>query len=508
MQLLSVAIPHHDANLAYFDGGRVRYLKVERTRQHKRFHFTELADWAAEARDRWGLDPQALDGCVFSLDPAALPPHVRQHVPREASLRLGSGETLFEPLPPQACDYLGVRHAHLLGHHYAHALSSWMLEPPRGADVAIVVDGVGDGRSWSVYRGDRLVAWGDVRRGSIGWGMREAGKRLGIQAAHYNDIAGKLMALQSFGRIDAAFRARLRALTFGRLASVWSWNTWVDHAGGEPQAQERKLDWAASVHAATGDLLLDFFHRFAQPGETIAYSGGVAQNVLWNAGLKAQFPGLVVPPHASDEGLALGGLEWLRRQHALPPLDWPAFPYAQADEAVPGPSAATLEAAAQLLAQGRAVGWYQGHGEVGPRALGHRSILLDARVADGRDVLNRIKRREPYRPFGASVLAEHFGRHFEGPADAFMLYACRVRDGAFPAVTHVDGTCRVQLVDDRSPLRPLLERFHALTGCAVLANTSLNVAGRPLAAAPAHARELFAQSPLDALAIGDELLTR
>jgi carbamoyltransferase len=89
-----------------------------------------------------------------------------------------------------------------------------------------------------------------------------------------------------------------------------------------------------------------------------------------------------------------------------------------------------------------------------------------------------------------------------------MLYACRVRSAGFPAITHVDGSCRVQLVGPASPLRPLLERFHEITGCPVLVNTSLNVAGRPLAAAPAHARELFAQTPIDAVVIGDELLTR
>jgi carbamoyltransferase len=507
MKLLAVAVPHHDANLAYHDGSRVRYLKLERRRQHKRFHFTELSDWIAEARDLWGVDSRELDDCVFSLDPGSLPEHVRPFVTEDIYQRLGTGATLAEVLPPQVCEYLGVRRASLVSHHYAHALSTWMLEP-REPDAAIVVDGVGDGRAWSVYRGERLVAWGDVRRGSIGWGMREAGKLLGVKAGHFNDIAGKVMGLQSFGKVDEAYRAQVRALGFGRLGRAWSPKPWAEHVGDAGAAQQRLLDWVASVHAATGDLLLDFFGRFVEPGESISYSGGVAQNVLWNSVLKARYPGLLVPPHASDEGLSLGALEWLRRQHGLPPLELPGFPYSQSDEAVAGPSASTVDAAAQLLARGLTVGWYQGAGEVGPRALGHRSILLDARLADGHAVLNRIKQRESYRPFGAAVLAEHFDRHFEGPADAFMLYACRVRGGGFPAATHVDGSCRVQRVGPGSPLRPLLERFHALTGSPVLVNTSLNVAGRPLAAAPAHARELFDTTPLDALAIGDELLSR
>lgn len=507
MNLLAVALPHHDANLAWFDGERVRYIKLERSRQEKRFHFRELADWAAEAQALWGLDPREADDCVFSFDPGALPPAVRSHVPPQLYTRLGSGQSLAEPLAPAVCDYLGVRRASLVSHHYAHALSTWMLEP-HTPDLAIVVDGVGDGRAWSVYRQDRLVAMGDVRRGSIGWGMREAGKRLGVHYGHYNDIAGKVMGLQAYGRVDPAYRAKVRAFGPGRLRDAWSPRHWEAQLGDPLVAQLRLIDWAATVHAATGDMLVDLFRQFARPDELIAYSGGVAQNVVWNAVLQAHFPRLVIPPHASDEGLALGALEWLRRRHGLPPMALAGFPYAQSDAAVPAPSPRTVAAAAERLAQGCTLGWYQGAGEVGPRALGHRSILLDARRPDGKAHLNRVKQREPYRPFGAAVLEEHFDAHFEGPADAFMLYACRVRGPAFPAITHVDGSCRVQRVGPDSPLRPLLARFHQLTGCPVLVNTSLNVAGRPLAAAPAHARELFALTPLDALVIGDELLTR
>lgn len=507
MKLLAVAIPHHDANLAYFDGTTVRYLKVERAKQQKRFHFAELDEWARFARELWGIDPQDVDDCAFSLDPGALPADVGRFVTQDVHVRLGTGQSAFERLPEQVCGYLGVKRASLVSHHYAHALGTWMLQP-RDPDVAVVVDGVGDGRAWSVYRGDRLVAWGDVRRGSIGWGMREMGKLLGVRAAHFNDIAGKVMGLQAFGRIDGDYRAKVRALGFDRLREAWSPRLWVEHVGGKEAAQARRLDWAASVHAAGGDMLLDFFGRFARPDELIAYSGGVAQNVVWNSVLKARFANLLVPPHASDEGLALGALEWLRRRHRLPALELPGFPFAQCDQPVAPPSARVVDAAARLLAEGRTVGWYQGQGEVGPRALGHRSILMDARLPGGHALLNRIKQREAYRPFGAAVLEEHFTEHFEGPADEFMLYACRVRGTHFPAATHVDGTCRVQLVGRAAPLRPLMDRFHQLTGSPVLVNTSLNVAGRPLAATPAHARELFDNSPLDALVVGDELLSR
>ena len=505
MKLLAVAIPHHDANLAYFDGRQVHYLKLERLHQEKRFHFKSLPDWKPAAQALWGLDVAAIDDFAFSLDPASLPPALRRCLPAQAMLQLAGGGCEALPMPPALCDYLGVPRGWLVSHHWLHALSAWMLEPA-AASVRIVIDGVGDGRAWSVYRDDRLVALGPIQQGSIGWGMREAGKLLGIRWDHYNDIAGKLMGLQSYGRVDPDYLQRLAGFGMDALGQLWSPRHWEAHKKDPLLAQLGLLDWAATVHQRTGELLVDFFRQHARPHELIAYSGGVAQNVLWNAALAQAFPQLVIPPHASDEGLSLGGIEWLRRRHGLAPLDWPDFPFAQSDTAAPPPSAQTIDIAAGQLAQGRLLGWYQGQGEVGPRALGHRSILMDPRLPQGKELLNRVKRREAYRPFGASVLSEHHDQHFEGARDAFMLKACRVRGAGYPAITHVDGSSRVQSVEPGpGAFHALLTRFHELTGCPVLANTSLNVAGRPLAARPEHALQLFQDSPLDALVIGDRV---
>lgn len=508
MKLLSVALPHHDANLSYFDGQRVHYIKLERTRQEKRFHLASLPPWQEEAQSLWGIAGQDLDDCVFSFDPGDLPPALRQNFGRDAMHQLATDRAKALRLPTAVCEHLGVARGWLISHHYSHALSSWMLEN-RPPDVQIVIDGLGDGRPWSVYKHGQLVAAGDIRNGSIGWGMREAGKLLGIRHGHYNDIAGKLMGLQSHGRVDPAYLDRLRGLHFGQLKQLWSVEPWLAHRADALVGQLSLLDWAATVHVRMGEMLLAFFQRFAGPDDVIAYSGGVAQNVIWNALLKAEFPHLLIPPHASDEGLSLGALEWLRRQHNLPGLQLPDFPYAQADVTVPAPSDQTLDTAARLLAAGRVVGWYQGHGEIGPRALGNRSILMHPGLPDGKRQLNRVKQRENYRPFGASVLREHFDRYFAGAADEFMLYACQLKTDAFPAITHVDGSCRVQLVGAANPvLRRLLLRFHELTGCPLLLNTSLNLAGKPLAAFPANAEHLFQDSAIDAVVVGDRVLSR
>lgn len=510
MKLLSVSMPAHDANLSLFDGTQVHYLKLERPHQEKRYHLANLADWKSAAQAAFGTRLDGFEDAVFSFDPSAQPPPLRPLLGADLLGRLARDQAKAVRLAPPLCAWLGVERAWFASHHYSHALSTWMLEDMAApAALRIVIDGLGDGRPWSVYRDGRLVAAGDIRHGSIGWGMREAGKLLAVAYGHYNDIAGKVMGLQAYGRVDPGYLAWLDRFGFDRLKDLWSVAHWHAYKGDALLGRHTLLDWIATVHARMGRMLVDFFGRFARPGEAISYSGGVAQNVVWNAQLRQAFPGLLVAPHASDEGLSLGALEWLRREHGVAPLSMPAFPWAQADAAAAAPSGATIDQAARLLAEGKTVGWYQGQGEIGPRALGNRSILMDPRLADGKARINQVKRREAYRPFGASVLASHFDTHFRGEADRFMLYACQLAHGSFPAITHVDGSCRVQLVDSANhAFDALLTAFHARTGCPLLLNTSLNLAGKPIAALPEHAVALFHESALDAMVVGDTVYRR
>lgn len=509
LKLLALALPHHDASIAALDGNRVGYIKLERSRQQKRYSPGGVLEWRRLAVQAFGEFAHDVDDFVFCIDPGALPLQVTGDVAASSLRQLASGNSPAVALNQTMCKYLQVPHGWLISHHFAHSLDHWMLGSGE-ADVRIVIDGLGDGRPWSVYRGDTLVAGGDIRRGSIGWGIREAGKLLDVSYGHYNDIAGKVMGLQAYGKVDAAFLKTLERFGMDDVAEIWSIEQWKRHRGDALVARWSLLDWIATVHRRMEGVLVDYFARYARPDEVIAYSGGVAQNVIWNSALRNRFPQLRIPPHASDEGLSLGALEWLRRHHALPRMHIHQFPYAQDDEGPPTePSLHTLELAADLLAHGKSVGWYQGHGEIGPRALGNRSIFIDPRLPDARSRLNRIKRREAYRPFGASVLDEHFDAHFEGAADEFMLYACRVSNPALASIGHVDGSSRVQRVTARNHvLRGLLSAFMERTGCPVLANTSLNVAGKPLAAFPEHAVQVFHDTEIDAMVIGDELLLK
>ena len=170
--------------------------------------------------------------------------------------------------------------------------------------------------------------------------------------------------------------------------------------------------------------------------------------------------------------------------------------------------------AASLLSAGKIVAWFQGRAEYGPRALGHRSILADPRRAEMKDTVNeRIKHREPYRPFAGAVPLERVTEFFElSGGSPFMQFVVPVKSAALariPAVVH-GGTCRVQTVDpeEDSLFHGLLTEFGARTGTPVLLNTSFNDADEPIVCSPADALRTFLKSDLDALVIGPFLVTR
>jgi carbamoyltransferase len=171
--------------------------------------------------------------------------------------------------------------------------------------------------------------------------------------------------------------------------------------------------------------------------------------------------------------------------------------------------------AAQLLAQGAIVGWFQGRMEFGPRALGNRSILADSRGEGTDDYVNRqIKFRESYRPFAPAILEEEKIEYFQlDEPSPYMLIVAQVhqdKQAVIPAVTHVDGSARVQTVDSQTnPMfHKLLTAFKVLTGCPVLLNTSFNVRGEPIVESPAQAYRCFMRTGMDALVMNGFLLRK
>ncbi len=331
--------------------------------------------------------------------------------------------------------------------------------------------------------------------------------------------------------------------------------------GGPPRPPESKLtqremDIAASVQVVTEEIVLRMArHVQRETGmENLCMAGGVALNCVANGRLlrEGPFRRLWIQPAAGDAGGAVGvalaiehkvlgnprrgdGMRGSYLGPAFPDDEIARFLAATGAVAEKLSMPALVERTAELLAEEKVVGWLQGRMEFGPRSLGNRSILGDPRSARMQSVMNlKIKFRESFRPFAPSVLREHLGEWFELDVDSpYMLLVAPVREAhriamsaeqerlfgieklnvprsSIPAVTHVDYSARIQTVhaETNPTYHALLSRFHALTGCPVLVNTSFNVRGEPIVCTPQDAYLCFMRTEMDHLVLGPYLLDK
>jgi carbamoyltransferase len=284
-------------------------------------------------------------------------------------------------------------------------------------------------------------------------------------------------------------------------------------------------------------LLDDIMHNALRaleseaPSERLCLAGGIALNSVTNERIfrASRFREIYIMPNAGDLGQALGCALFAERMllncpaRAIGESDGLGPRYAEADVLAAIENAGLqysrladpVNRAAALIAEGRIVGWFQGGSEYGPRSLGHRSILADCRKPEMKDHLNdRVKHREPFRPYAPAVLEERVSEYFDlHQPSPFMLRVVDVlphQRAVIPSVTHVDGTARVQTVSAAgTPLfHQLIAAFDALTGVPVVLNTSFNVAGRPIVETPADAIECFLSTNIDALILHNYLLEK
>lgn len=510
MKLLSICLANHDGNISYFDGSELRYFKLERATGIKRDCYYNFWQWKYDVEKLWNVKVDDVDEIVFQIE-NSLYDSIKHMITEETEKsfdKMWNGYINEIELGPEF-KYITNSNSKLyaISHYYAHALSTHCMTDMK-PDVYIVIDNFGDMcRSWGVYRNDKLVDKGIWHTGSLGEEINNMGRTLNIRFNHPVDIAGKVMGLQSYGKIDSHYLNLSKKYDIHSVKELYSLERYLEYKGDELVGNLSLLDWARTVHEYTGNMLVKFFEKYAGKDECIFYSGGAAQNVIWNTKIRKHFKNLIIPPHCSDEGISLGGIEWLRKKNNLPPIKLKNFPYCQSD-IVPDDviSDENISLAAKLLSEGKIIGWYQGSGEVGPRALGNRSILMDPRIPNARFILNEVKRRENYRPFGASILKEYSDQYFDiDGEDPYMLYTAIVKNKNLESIKHVDGTCRIQTVDDKNIIfKKLLSEFNKITGCPILLNTSLNLAGDGLAGYPETAKMIFANTKLDNIFIGNQ----
>lgn len=494
-----------------------------------------------------GLAADDIDHVAYSFDPKLRSTKYRAEWwdPRlEETFRLRLGqvrgvaeEILGRPLRQRF---------HFVPHHMAHAASAFF---PSGFDRAAVltIDGLGEiaGSSLAKAAGTRIqpVETFDYPH-SLGFLWEVMSTHLGF--SHYD--ASKVMGLAAYGNPEVFRRQFQSALRVGKedyavspefLGFNANKFAKMDALFGPPRYMDSEIlphhaDIAAALQEATNAAVMALVRRLKRkvPLDKLCLSGGVALNCVTNGLVRqsGEFSDVFIPSAPHDAGTAIGAAFAVHcaKQKSLPergnstPYLGPAFNRREILAAVksagltPRRSKSPARDAAEMIADGKIVAWFQGRMEFGPRALGNRSLLADPRRPDMRHILNqRVKHREDFRPFAPSVLAERADEWFEAGAHStsheFMLFACGVkpeRHDRIPAVVHKDGSARVQLVSRESNPRfhELISCFLARTGVPLVINTSFNDS-EPIVCTPTDAIVTFRKSGIDALFMDDVYLT-
>ena len=540
MRVLGVNAVFHDPAVALVVDGRI-VAAAEEERFTRRKHgkpCVPFSTWELpEQSARWalrcgGVAPSALDAVAYSYDPDL--------APRDgAELHDNEYEALRTYFVRRAPGFLatllpGLDRARVrfVPHHVAHAASAYLAGPHRDCAV-MVMDGRGESTSYlaGVVRDGELEVLRRVALPhSLGLRYEELTMHLGF--ARSSDEY-KVMALASYGtpRRRDVMRAAMRHDGDGGFIALP-----VDFAQMAPPRADGEAftgahaDLAASVQDALQETMLDLARWLhARTGmKALVMAGGVALNVVANSYVaqRGPFEHVWVQPAAGDAGTALGAALYVARAMGddVRPMTDAALGRGWSDaELQQELDAANVaytrprdiaEAVADVIAADGIVAWFQGRSEYGPRALGHRSLLANPRHAETLRRLNDVKGREQFRPVAPMTLLEKAPQMFDGPFPSpYMLFVHTVKPGwedKLRAVIHVDGTARVQTIDRaQEPLvARMLDEVERRTGVAVVVNTSLNTAGRPMVDSPRDALECFGSAPVDALAIGPFLLER
>ena len=571
MKLLGISAHYHDSAAALvIDGMPVCAVQEERLSRRKNdASFPLLAiDWCLEQA---GLEPDDLDAVVFYERPmlkfdriltCALRafPHSWRTFPEAMKSSLGDKVWVRGTIS----SYLGLPARKILftRHHQSHAAAAFLTAPTDRAAI-LTTDGVGEWATLTVGHGVRSTNGGtaitllrEIRfPHSLGLLYSAFTAYLGFAI---NEDEYKVMGLAGYGRPtmvdkvrrlirqteDGAFALDLDYFEFHSTARRSYSSRFIDLFGPprhpyEPielasADGERFANCAASVQRVLEDTLVTVARSLhTETGlSDVCLGGGVALNGVANARILTEsgFTRVFVPPAPGDAGCALGAALYADRIHfGNPDRDVPDHPFW-------GPAADGVELArlasedgkpveqcedddsliaqtADDLAAGRVVGWMDGALELGPRALGHRSILASAATTEMRDRLNRdIKFRDEFRPFAPVVPIEAADRYFELPAGGarlarFMSGVFQVRPewrAALGAITHVDGTTRLQALDhEMAPrLYALLEAYGRRTGIPILLNTSFNLSGEPIVNRAVEGYSTFLRCGIDVLVAG------
>lgn len=440
---------------------------------------------------------------------------------------------------------------HFVSHHESHVVGSFLVSPYEKAAL-LSLDGSGE---WAtgylgLGEGTQITEYKQMYfPHSLGSVYEAVTLFVGFKPA-YDE--GKTMGLAPYGNAETYYKAAKEVVTVspeGELSVDLSYfrfqfcrhdylsEKFIDVFGSARQSGEeisqRHMDVAAAFQRVLEEcgLSLCQYLRKKTDAEYLVIAGGVALNSVMNGRIvrESGFKDLYVMPAAGDNGTALGAAYCVYNQILGQPRNFAHMnPYVGRHYSNEEVKAVLDECklayvyhediaavAATLLAEGNIIGWMQGATEIGPRALGNRSILADPTKTHMKDKVNaEVKHREAYRPFAPSVPVEHLQEYFDIQVEVpFMLKVCSVRPekvALLPAITHVDGSARVQSVS--AELNPryhrLMTEFGKISGVPVVLNTSFNIMGEPVIETPTDAIRCFFSTGLDQLVIGNYLVRK
>lgn len=560
MNILGIVTKTHDAGAAVLQNGRLA-LVIEEERLNREKHTKAFPDLAvAEIFGRQGFDIKDFEAITIPWNMKLLRRSVLKAITDNmpASLNLlrpaahKTQDTAVVNIPMRVWLQLGKRVGYKnlpqiidVPHHNAHA-AIYNLSPFEDATV-LVMDGYGDETATSVYTGqgnrlqqrwtkdffDSLGMFYTCFSEHLGFPTFQEGTVMALAACGgptYVEDVRKLITLLPNGQF-AVNRDHIKYHTHGFIEPFQPTFETMFGPARQPgdEITDRHRDLAYALQKVTEDTILHVVRALYEqyPSKNLILSGGVALNCVANARIaeETDYQNLWVPPVASDSGAVLGSTLWHYHQtlnkprehvltHAYYGMEYSdqeivaAFERAElAFERLDDD--ALFNRVAQDLADQKIAGWFQGRAEIGPRALGNRSILSDARSNRMKDLINaRIKHREAFRPFAPVILIEKLEAYFDfSTPDPFMTMAPRIRPeklDVIPAAAHVDGTGRIQTIERSANPRyyDVIAAYEKITGVPVILNTSFN-RQEPVVNSPDHAISCFLRTDMDVLVLGN-----
>lgn len=435
-------------------------------------------------------------------------------------------------------------------HHLSHAASSFFLSPFEESAI-LTIDGVGEWATASYGFGidNKIVLSHEMQfpnslgllysafTAFLGFDVNDGEyKVMGMapygSPVYYDIIKNKLIKIHPDGSIT--LNLEYFSFQYGRRMFNKKFEMLFGVKNRKPNEpiEKKHFDLASSIQKITEDIILKMsMHVYERTKmKKLCLAGGVSLNCVSNGLLlrNGPFEDIFIQPAAGDAGGAIGAA-YIAYHHYLGNKDRHPLKNLYLGSHYSNEEIKTLldkknmrykfldreqllNETASLLAEGNVIGWFQGKMEFGPRALGNRSIIADPRRPEMKDIINKkIKYREEFRPFAPSVILESVSDYFDFNRESpHMLFTVKVKNSSIPAVTHVDGSARIQTVKRESnPLfYDLIKRFSNLTGIPVVLNTSFNLKGEPIVMSPEDAINCFLKSGLDYLIIGNFLLKK